>query len=159
MRSWKEVMEFRPYDKPVVGMVDLGTPNNRSSLTQPNVATFSQMEYGFRCDARPPASVLATGFKPLYNINPPDNVQGTIMQRCTTGADGTVQSAGFWIGNRDIVNQTSICAASHAARLWQVPDPVRRWRSLLLRLPLRPAKARLRHRGAPAPHRRPLAAR
>jgi hypothetical protein len=120
---WKEVIEFRAYDKPVAGMVDLNTSNHRSSLTQPALAAFSQRGYSFRCDARKPPNVLALGFKPLYNINPPDDVQGTIMQKCTTGADGTVQSAGFWIGNRDIVNQTSICVARTLRGCGKFPTP------------------------------------
>jgi len=66
---WKEIVEFRPYDTPVVGMLDLGTPNHRSSLTQPELAAFARRGYAYRCDARQPASVLSLGFKPFYNIN------------------------------------------------------------------------------------------
>ena len=120
---WKEVVEFRPYDTPVVGMVDPGAGNHPSSLTQPKLAAFAERGYAYRCDARNPGSVLSLGFKPLYNINPPDSVQGTIMHYCTTGAEGITTSAGFWIGNRDIVNQTSICAARTLRGCGKFPVP------------------------------------
>lgn len=120
---WKEIVEFRPYDTPVRGMTDLETPNHRSSLTNPGFAAFSARGYAYRCDARQPASVLKLGFKPLYNINPPDSVQGTIMHHCTTGSNGVPQSAGFWIGNRDIVNQTSICVARTLRGCGKFPTP------------------------------------
>jgi hypothetical protein len=120
---WKEIVEFRPYDSVVAGMKDLGTPNHRSSLTRPTEPMFSAHGYAYRCDARKPASVLQTGFKPAYNFDPPDNVRGTIMHLCTTGGEGIPMSAGFWIGNRDIVNQTSICAARTLRGCGKFPSP------------------------------------
>lgn len=120
---WKEIVEFRPYDSVVAGMKDLDSPNHRSSLTRPTEAMFSAHGYAYRCDARKPASVLKTGFKPAYNFDPPDNVRDTIMHRCTIGAEGIPMSAGFWIGNRDIVNQTSICAARTLRGCGKFPTP------------------------------------
>ncbi|MBW3600510.1 MAG: hypothetical protein KY475_25005 [Planctomycetes bacterium] len=120
---WKEMVEFRPYATPVGGMVDPGAGNYTSSVTRPTEPIFNRYGICFRCDGRNPSSVLAYGFKPEYNFSPPAHVVGTIMQNCTTGAGGIVPSAGFWIGNRDIVNQTSICVGRRLKGCGKFPTP------------------------------------
>lgn len=120
---WKEIVEFQPYNKSIATMVDPGTANHESSITKPGVPVFNLTGICFRCDAREPSSVLKLGFLPAYNISPEPHVKGTIMEHCTKGTNGIAKSAGFWIGNRDIVNQTSICAARTLKGCGKFPEP------------------------------------
>ncbi len=120
---WEEIIEFRPYATPIAGMRDLNTPNHRSSLTRSGEAMFSQHGYGFRCDGRKPDNVSQYGFLPEYAFNCPDYARDTILQGSATGGDGYTKAAGFWIGNRDIVNQTSICVARELKACGKFPTP------------------------------------
>lgn len=120
---WKEIVEFQPYNTSVANMADPGAGNHSSSFTQPSQAVFNQTGICYRCDARKPSSVLGLGFLPAYNISPESHVKDTIMEHCTKGTAGITRSAGFWIGNRDIVNQTSICAARTLKGCGKFPEP------------------------------------
>lgn len=120
---WRECVRFYPYNTAVSAMVDPGQGNFSSSATKPNTPVFQQKGICYRCDSREPANVLGDGFRPSYSIAAPAPLQGTIMQNCATGAGGVAQSAGWWIANRDIASETSVCVSRSLRGCGKFPNP------------------------------------
>jgi hypothetical protein len=121
---YKDCIDFFPYNRTVGEMVDPGPDNKKSSMSQPEVPYFARFGICFRCDKRPPTAVMQTGFKPGYSLDDiPEYILGTILQHCTTGGKNIEQSVGFWVSNRDVVSQTSICVARQIRGCGKFPNP------------------------------------
>lgn len=120
---WKELASFLPYDTQVQNMLDPGRGNLPSSLTQPALQAFKLHGFCYRCDQRAPDSVQRYGFAPAYGMDAytPAYIQGTIMARICR--DATQRAAGFWIGNRDIINQTTVCVSRTLRGCGKFPSP------------------------------------
>lgn len=83
---------------------------------------FSDLGYCFRCDTRLPLAVTAQGFRRLFEMNPPADIQGTFPHRAAMGT-GMARQLGMWRDNRDAINEMTICVSRNLKGATKFPSP------------------------------------
>ncbi len=117
---WTEVLVLKTGLTPRNQMVD-PAPNAFEGIPG-TVRAFRDLGFCFRCDTRLPVSVTVQGFRRLFEMSPPADIQGTLPHRAATGT-GMAQQLGMWKDNRDAVNEMNICVSRNLKGSTKFPNP------------------------------------
>jgi hypothetical protein len=117
---WTEILVLVDGNTPRGQMVD-PAPNAHVGIAG-QASAFRDLGYCFRCDTRAPAAVTVQGFRRLFDMNPPADIQGTLPNRAAAGT-GMARRLGMWHDNRDAINEMTICVSRNLKGATKFPSP------------------------------------